>query len=422
MMRFLVLAAACCAAAGCGTFTDIRLAQPPPPQTHVVTMDGTANDFESRTNAAKLHFLLADHPDEAVGTFYIEGVGAKDKWVGAATGLGFGDRVRAAYAHLLQSYQAGDDIYLFGFSRGAYSARVLASLVHYGGLPSQPIDDPGRASQVAKAIFEAYKGEHLGHAQRSARIAAARAAIGVDTFASRPIRFMGLWDTVESMGAPDGREHVDGENPNYADQLCNVQRAAHAMSLDDNRALDFTPVLLTRPHLLKDCDTTAWGEPWSYSLDKAYARLDQTVDEVWFAGAHADVGGGYPDARLSGVSLNWMLSHLKQQGLIDGYQVRLENHTQRINDPQAAFLKGKVYRRQWRDLEDYASDSRYNGRKLKVHPTVFSRLSALKVDGPRSTAGLATDKFQDCFRAVGTDRHVFDPKPTCLLSRASLPE
>jgi len=413
----------CFAMMGCRSdpWSATKQARPPHPQIHAVFMDGTANDFESQTNVMKLYQRVSQLPADPIGAFYIEGVGAKDKYAGMATGLGFKYRIGKAYQYLLQNYEAGDDIYLFGFSRGAYSTRVLASLVHYGGLPSEPIDDPARAARLASGIFDAYKGD-MSHEERKARIRAALRELGADdTFASRPIKFMGVWETVESMGLPNDDENVESENQDYADQLCNVQRAAHAMSLDDNRAWDFTPVLLTRRHLLEDCDTTAWGEDWSYTHASADARLEQTVDEVWFAGAHADVGGGYPDASLSAVSMNWMLAHLKAQGLFNGYEVHIANHTNAVHDPQQDMLDGHVYDRVWRDLERYAAESGYNGGKLKIHPTVFSRLSALRVEGQRSPAGLATEKFKACFRAVGDGRYVYEAREGCRLTVAPIP-
>ena len=422
MIRFLtVMILACCTTVGCQSdpWSATKQAKAPHPQVHAVFMDGTANDFESQTNVMKLYQRVSQLPVDSIGAFYIEGVGAKDKVAGMATGLGFKYRVGKAYQYLLQNYHEGDDIYLFGFSRGAYSTRILASLVHYGGLPSQPLDAK-RAETVASELFDAYKGE-MSPTARKERIATARRELGVgDTFASRPVKFMGLWETVESMGLPNDNEDVESENPNYADQLCNVRRAAHAMSLDDNRAWDFTPVLLTRRHLLEDCDTTAWGADWAYTPEGADARLERTVDEVWFVGAHADVGGGYPDGHLNGVSMNWMLAHLKAQGLFDFYQVHIANHTNAVHDPQG-FLGGKVYDRVWRDLERYAADSSYNDGRLKIHPTVFSRLSALRVEGDRSPARLATEKFRDCFRRVDGERYVFEPGNGCRLTVAPPP-
>lgn len=426
MKRLLVIVLACCATAGCvsNPWTMRSRAKLPPPHDIAVFMDGTANDFESRTNVMKLNLILSEDAGDTVDTFYVEGIGAKDKLVGAATGWGFRYRIKQAYAYLLMNHHERDRVFLFGFSRGAYSARVLASLLHYGGLPVEPVAKEARARQIADVLFDAYKGD-ISDELRRKRIAAAQARLGLE-FRPATVEFMGLWDTVESMGLPDEGENVEGENRQYADQLCNVRTAAHAMSLDDNRAWDFTPILLTRRHLLHQCTRTPDGEPWTYTDEAADAWLDARVDEVWFSGAHSDVGGGYEEGRLSGVSLNWMLAKLRPYGIAADHPDVNEDLTSELHDPQEAM---KIYRRKPRSLERYALESAYNGGKLKLHPTVLSRLSALRVDGPivdgkrtdglRSPAGLGSQLFKPCFRALGGERFLFDPDPDlCALTVA----
>jgi uncharacterized protein (DUF2235 family) len=372
-------------------------------------MDGTNNDFESETNLMKLRNKISDRPIDALGTYYVEGVGAKNKFVGMAMGWGIGYRVRSAYQYLIQNYHDGDAIYLFGFSRGAYSARILASVVNYGGLPSQPVSDKKRAKALASHIYRAYKGRMDDKARHKAVDKELR-RLGIDAlFAPRQIKFMGLWDTVESFGWPDKNENVDGENDRYADELCNVRKAVHAVSLDDDRAWDFTPILLSRSHLVDQCDTTERG-PDGKALPKSVAkRLDETVDEVWFAGAHADVGGGYSDGRLNGASMNWMLRHLKEEKLLDSYEQQISKYDDKIHDPQKDFIDGTVYRNVLRHVAEYLKTSPYNGGRMKVHSTVFSRLAALHVEGPRSPVGLPA-LFPECFDSLGDGRYVFPKK------------
>lgn len=421
-MKGIAICLLACVTAACAHMPDpiVTPAGADRPHTHAVFIDGTANDFVSKTNVMRLNLRVSEMPADSIGTFYVEGVGTQNRWISAAVGRGFDDRVLLAYTYLLQNYRQEDDIYLFGFSRGAYAARIIASMVHYGGLPDEPIRDRNRAAEVALTIFNAYKG-NLKHEERKERIERAWARLGVaQEFDSRPIKFMGLWDSVESLGV-DRTTNVEGEGSDYADQLCNVQRAAHAMSLDDNREVDFTPLLLTRPYLVANCETTAFGAAWEYSERNALARLNQTVDEVWFPGAHADVGGGYRDNRLNGASMNWMLAHLKAQGLFKTTQVTNANHLGVVHNPQGSFFNGRVYVLKFRELEEYA-ESGYNGGRLKIHPTVSSRMAAFEVEGERSPVGLGARIFKDCFEDLGGGRFRFDnPSERCRLTIAGVP-
>lgn len=422
MTRSAITAVLCLVLMGCAHMPTpiVTPAYSDRPHTHAVFMDGTANDFNSKTNVMRLNMRISELPEDSVSTFYVEGVGTKSRWISAAVGRGFDDRVLLAYSHLLQNYQQGDEIYLFGFSRGAYAARIVASLVHYGGLPGHPIIDPKSADRIARSVFAAYKGV-IDHTTRERRIAGALEGLGLSRqFESRPVTFLGLWDSVESLGV--GREtNIEGEGSPYADQLCNVQRAAHAMSLDDNREVDFTPLLLTRPYLVAHCNTTALGEPWRYSEDNAMARLNETVDEVWFAGAHADVGGGYPDNRLNALSMNWMLAHLKAQGLLKTAATTSANYVGIIHNPQGEFFNGRLYVLRPRDLEAYAKPE-YNQGRLKIHPTVVSRMNAYEVEGERSPVGLGSRVFEECFEDRNDGRYRFDHRVEgCRLTVSGLP-
>ncbi len=390
-----------------------------PPQTQgnrklVVFFDGTSNDETSDTNVKKLHSLvsLQNRPD--ISTIYIEGVGAQGKIVGMATAWGIGHRVRIGYSYLLREYRPGDSIYLFGFSRGAYSARILAAMLYYAGLPGV---DPSADRDFAGDLYDEYKGKAI---DRRARIEQIFASRKLPKPSPVRVKLLGLWDTVEAHGIPDYAESVDEVNYRYGDQLCNIDRALHAVSVDDNRARIFTPILLTRPHLLDDCRELATA----LASSEAKARhIDKTVEEVWFSGAHSDVGGGYRDSLLSGVSLNWMMRQIRASNvdiLPLGAIVR-EDAFGKSHDPESG-IWGLIYRAKTRNLPQYARSGTtlYNDRKLKVHRSLILRLSNCDAAACKPQTHeyqwLVKEWGQDCFKdTMGKIEFIGSTNDTCFL-------
>lgn len=304
------------------------------PKTVVLFLDGTGNDLNTVTNVGRLHHLVTLQNRSDLSVFYTSGVGTDSTYVvGLTTGLGFRNDVLNAYAYLSHEYSGPQDrIHLYGFSRGAFAARALAGLVHTVGLVdlSSLEQQPGNFNfelerkrwGLLQQLFTAYKfpgrtttdsdcpdakNDPLREICRR-RIATAKvlAKAGIETrYTYDQIKFdvVGLWDTIETLGVPNGRDSPDFYNHRYSDQICNMRRVFHAVSLDDNRARVYTPVLMTRKRLIRDCD------------EATYDHFNR-VEEVWFAGAHGDVGGSYEAGALGGVSLNWMLR--KTRGLGHG--------------------------------------------------------------------------------------------------------
>lgn len=381
------------------------------PRKLAVFFDGTANDESSDTNIRKLHSLvtLQDRPD--IGTFYIEGVGANGKVVGMATGWGTRYRVKHAYRYLAKHYvrAAEDKIYLFGFSRGAYSARILASMLYHAGLPDHVLGD-AELDAMTDAVYDAFTGIKTS-AERKTAVKTALQAGNFPALKPAKVAFMGLWDTVEALGIPDYEENFQDPNLFYGDQLCNVEKASHALALDDDRARIFTPILLTRGNLLVECGEGNAVEKASTANDKKVqltdemkARLNNTVNEVWFSGAHADVGGGYPNTLLSGVSLNWMISEVRMVAadlLPENSSVRSDPR-EPVHDPEAGLLWGTLYKRQLRSLDKYIACSPYKNGHLTVHDAVIERLrepERLAPDQPPRDAQWSLPRlFENCFR------------------------
>lgn len=178
---------------------------------------------------------------------------------------------------------------------------------------------------------------------------------------------VGLWDTVEALGWPNAREDIDMPNGRYEDQVCNMDKVLHAVALDDNRATMYTPILMSLPRL------------WQHCADQPGKARGAHVTEVWFAGAHSDVGGGYGRGYLSGVSLNWMLGEVGRIG-IGGRSVFPQeagvyaDPLDIVHDAQGNnLLFRRIFKRRARDLQGYAGQT---GQTIKVHESAIARLKA----------------------------------------------
>ena len=282
----------------------------------VIACDGTWNrpdqvhgDEVTPSNVTKLANAVAD--DDG-GTeqrvFYERGVGtggAVDRLGGGALGIGLSRNVLAPYRFLAQHYEPGDDLYLFGFSRGAFTARSLAGLIGNCGILK-----PGHLAAVDDA-FALYRSR-----ARSTRPSSNEARLFRRTYAYReppregdhpdvedrtPIRFLGVWDTVGALGVPipapvpkRARAFLSRRWSFHDVQLgAHVWHAAHAMAIDERRR-PFEPTPIMR---------------------QSGAPATQTIEQVWFAGVHSDVGGGYPDPRLADITLLWMVQQAEDHGL-----------------------------------------------------------------------------------------------------------
>jgi hypothetical protein len=204
---------------------------------------------------------------------YLTGIGTTGtirRMLEGATGTGTSERIRDAYRFLAQRYTEGDRIFCFGFSRGAYAIRSLAGLIDFAGLPRRP---RALKEEEVLAIYDAYRtgARVLDRARHGMR------KVTVD--------FLGMWDTVGRLAFGETFNAYHRVSPT------NVGRVAHALALDEVRK-PFTP--------------NFW--------DRAPAAATR-VDEIWFAGAHANVGGGYADAELSNIALFWVLKAAREQGL-----------------------------------------------------------------------------------------------------------
>lgn len=373
----------------------------------VIFYDGTANDEGSDTNVKRLHSLITLQNKPNIASLYVQGVGTNIDPVGAATGAGINARVQLGYEFILNHYQSKEDeIYIFGFSRGAFNARILTTMLNFAGIVKEiPKEGSLRKftpKELAEAVHKTTFGAFLefpkaerDSVRRIERLAADLEKLELESDKSTgevavPVKVLGLWDSVQALGpgtifknipvhflSIPSRADTDEPNLRYGEKLCNVERAYHALSIDDNRATTFTPLLLSRHHMFKGCP------PNKGMLDKDGAIKAGALQEVWFSGAHSDVGGGYATSALSGVSLNWMLNRLRCDGLLPHTECRegkddkpvREDFLGGSHDPRAGW--GAIYPNVSRDLVDFSFHEKAivdgSPRPLCVHESVVQR-------------------------------------------------
>lgn len=250
----------------------------------VICCDGTNNKFgKVNTNVVKLYSLLNNTKnqvsfyDPGVGTFSSLPVSTRSakfvsKLLGLAFGLGITQNIEEAYSYLMKTYEPGDQIYLFGFSRGAYTVRALAALIHKCGILEKHND---QLIEYAIKLFKEAQNDEISEDFKK-------------TFSvNASIHFLGLWDTVSSVGWVWNPVVLP-----YTTNNPSVNIVRHAISIDERRAF-------FRQNLIGDRVTS------------------QDRKQVWFPGVHSDVGGGYNPGKngLSKIALEWMLKEAQQAGL-----------------------------------------------------------------------------------------------------------
>jgi uncharacterized protein (DUF2235 family) len=267
------------------------------PKRLVLCCDGTWNtaDQESDgrpcpTNAAKVALGIPRMDGAGVEqrVYYQKGVGTRpgERLRGGALGLGLSRNVQEAYRFLVENYDPGDEVFLFGFSRGAYTARSTVGLVRNCGILRR--EHAGRR-QAAYALYRS-RGNHPRDIESQ---------LFRRSYSHEPrIRFIGVWDTVGSLGIPSiglGVAQLVNRRWEFHDTKLStkVDAAFHALAIDERRK-PFEPAL--------------W-QPQS-------GAGDQRVEQVWFSGDHCDVGGGHKDSALADITLLWMVERGRSCGLV----------------------------------------------------------------------------------------------------------
>lgn len=337
-----------------------------------VFIDGTAFKPADSSNIYKLKQNLKQRKD--LQSFYTVGVGAGPdaKHAGQFLGVGLSKDVQNAYQFICQNYSKtqNDRIHLFGFSRGAYTCKIIANLIYTAGLLDlSEIRDEKHQRQLIKKLYKAYLGNKtVEERKRDINLVILKWEDKLDIKIKRrshiDIETLNLFDTVEALGAPDNSFNPCCPNKNHLEQFCNVKKVNHAVSLDDNRARIFTPVLASCS-CISDCKNRS---------------LDDFVNEVWFAGAHSDVGGGYKnekgemDNALAYIPLKWMMDNLTDYNLFNKELIVDDTHlTATIHDAEIDY--GPAFKRRNRHIYKYHKYiSEYNKGKFKVHRSVIQRI------------------------------------------------
>lgn len=341
----------------------------------IICSDGTGNTANKGrgTNVFKI-FESVDlnshrfHPERSPQVaIYDDGVGTEDfrllRILGGAAGYGLSRNVRQLYKELCRIYDPGDRIYLFGFSRGAFTVRSLSGFIGVCGiLDVARLGSSDDFDELVEEAYRVYRGCYrtwlmktfMGPADPE-RIKQFRAR---HCHGGESIHFVGVWDTVDAVGLP---LHVsDLINKlvyqfKFPDLVLSpiVARAVHALAIDDERQ-SFHPLI--------------WDE-------RAPLEPGQSLEQVWFAGVHSNVGGGYPKQGMSLVALDWIMYHAEQCGLrfIETERQYYRDHANvddKLYDPRAAV--GIFYRWFPRDI---ARMCRGSGVRPKIHLSVLERIA-----------------------------------------------
>jgi hypothetical protein len=259
----------------------------------IVCCDGTWNDPDDGTNIHRISQAGRAALPDPDNVYYDKGVGLEPgmRLSGAALGKGLSENVREAYRWLVRRYADDALIYVFGFSRGAYTARSLTGLMNYAGLLE---------AQDEGSIEDAYEAYRFRQHERVMTRFHESPAHGRTRRAR--IRFLGVFDTVGSLGLPlDWAQTISADLPHlnlqfHDTRLCgNIDVACQVLAIDERRG----------PY-----EPTWWEAP------APGAAMPEKVLQVWFAGVHSDIGGGYLDDRALGeVALGWMLEQAQDAGL-----------------------------------------------------------------------------------------------------------
>ncbi len=354
------------------------------PKNIVLCSDGTGNSGGqgNGTNVWRL-FNAVDlrahlHKEGAARqiAFHDDGVGTEKnklrRAIGGAFGFGLARNTRELYTFLVRNYRPGDRIFLFGFSRGAYTVRALAGLIlSVGVLDYRCFTTDQELRATVHKTYRIYRGRYPSLVQAIWRIFAGTPEARIQELRKKytlhevdSLPFIGVWDTVDAVGVPmDWMRYPLNWILRFwfPDKTLNskIEKACHAIAIDDERGT-FHPVM--------------WDE--TESPDRKGDLDPERIKQIWFAGVHSNVGGGYPKQGMAYVSLDWMLREAAAKGLhFHPNDLAEAEKRQNVHDKLYDSRSGLAiyYRYKPRDIESYCKAYCLGGA-AKFHPSVFERI------------------------------------------------
>ncbi len=322
----------------------------------VILFDGTWNNTRDRTNVVRMRESIASsgEDDPLQPCLYRKGVGTHwyDGVTGGLFGRGLSENIQQAYSWLCGKQAPGDAIFVFGFSRGAYSARSLVGLVRKCGLIHLP------APERVREAYALYRRKDSSADSPEALDFRARHSREVR------VRFVGVWDTVGALGVPASHVPFSSDYYRFHDTELSkiVDRAYHAIAVDEHRQ-DYAPALWT---IIKP--------------------ENEEVEQRWFTGAHSNVGGGYDNDPLPNLALRWMQDKAEAAGLALTQKIEVSDtaYLAPVKDSYREFIFG-VYRLFTKPVNRVFGD----GVNESVHGSVWQRWRELTDYRPATLLGHA---------------------------------
>lgn len=312
------------------------------------TPDKLKNGKHCQTNVVKMANALSQTSiDGKVQVLYYDaGIGSEGSLIkrvfDGATGTGISENILKVYRFLIQNYEPGDELFLFGFSRGAFTVRSLAGLIRNSGILKISNSDQGHRA------YKIYRSRKPEFQPREVEATLFRKTFAVEE--TTRIKFIGVWDTVGALGNPLLLNGILSRRNRFhdTDLSSKINNAFHALAVDEKR---------------KNFEATLWHQQPD--------SKNQVLEQVWFPGVHSDVGGGYPESEsgLSNLALNWMLEKARSCNLnFDSFTID-PNPMAPMHESYRGF-----YRLQPRLYRDMAkADQKKGNSNESLHPSVIIR-------------------------------------------------
>lgn len=333
----------------------------------IICADGTWNrpekdiEKDQPTNVLRLARAIKPFDSQNIPqqVFYDWGVGSYyDSLSGGITGKGINKNIMDDYRYIVQNYSPGDELFLFGFSRGSYTVRSLCGLINNCGILKRP------HAKLIEYAFNLYKKPGKDFKPNGSKSIEFRRKF---SHPSKQVAFVGAWDTVGALGIPFSFLGFLNKNNEFYDTKMgsNMSIARHALAIDEQRS-DFEP--------------TVW-EP----------RPEVDLKQIWFAGVHSDIGGSYPPdkdtgARLSDIPFTWMMQEATAAGL------EFEPHLKSSLKPSFKATLHQSRRHIYRSKRPYHRPIDHKKGEIFIHSSVKKRWDSDSKYRPQELKKYISDK------------------------------